>query len=342
MRYEEGAMRTLIVGAGAIGSYLAARLSEAGGDVTLHGKGAGFAVIAAKQQIRLGPVDATAAARAIAVRCSVAVPEPGEWDLLVLAVKAQDLGTAARQFAQHARSATTLLPQNGLPWWHFLGTAAAPRRLASVDPGGLAEAALPLGRIAGCVVTKGLGFDRAGVLREASLASDLFTLGDVVPGSGVSAAPASWIEQAGLPVKHTDDIRTEKWRKLLINVAFNPLGAISHLGFGEILDEPQGEGLARSLMAEALAVARSTGLAAEIDVEAAFHRARGSRLHKTSMLQDVEAGRRLELEPILGVMLELAGQQAVPVPAISAVYACARLIDMGLVKGPIRRITEPA
>ena len=335
-------MRTLIVGAGAIGSYLAARLSEAGGDVTLHGKGAGFAAIAAAQQIRLGPVDASTSARAIAVHCSVAVPEPGGWDLLVLAVKAQDLGAAARQFAQHARSATTLLPQNGLPWWHFLGTAAAPRRLASVDPGGLAEAALPVDRIAGCVVTKGLGFDRAGVLREASVASDLFTLGDVVPGSGASATPARWLAEAGLPVKHTDDIRTEKWRKLLINVAFNPLGAISHLGFGEILDDPEGERLARSLMAEAIAVARSSGLAAEIDMEAAFNRARGSRLHKTSMLQDVEAGRRLELDPILGVMLELAGQQAVAVPTISAVYACARLIDMGLVKGPIRRITEPA
>jgi len=177
-------------------------------------------------------------------------------------------------------------------------------------------------------------------LLEAKVSTDLIAVGDVVIGSGASDIAASLLGQTNMPVKLVEDIRLEKWRKLLINVAFNPLGAISHLGFGETLDDAEGARLARKLMEEAITVARASGLVADVDIEAAFARARTSRLHKTSMLQDVEAGRRLELEPILGVMLELASHHRIETPSIQAVYSCLRLIDRSLMKGPIQRIAN--
>lgn len=333
--------RVLIVGAGPIGSYLAARLSAAGIDVTLHGLGHAFLRMARSGQISLRELGASTTSD-ISVRFSVDPPGPSGWDILIFAVKAQDLGAAARQFQVHASSAVTVLLQNGLPWWQFLGTSDSPIRLRSVDPRGHAEGALPLQRIAGCVVTKGLSIGADGALQEAILPSDAFTLGDVVLGSGASDRVCTAFERAALPTKRTVDIRSEKWRKLLINVAFNPLGAISHLGFGEVLDEPEGVRLSGLLMSEALTVARLAGLNQEIDVEAAFARARSSRFHKTSMLQDVEAGRPLELDPILGVLMELATFFGVETPTISTMYACMRLINLSLGKGPIRQVLRPA
>lgn len=331
-------MKTLVIGSGPVGAYLAARLQMSGCDVTVHGKGRGFERLAAQGGLLLQEQGAPHSACRVPLRCSTDVPASQGWDLLVLAVKAQELGAAARQFSAHARHAMTLLPQNGLPWWQFLGIDAPPLRLESVDPGGLAEAALPLDRIAGCVVTKGLSMTPQGDLIEACVASDRFSLGDVVPGSQACQQPLALLQRAGLPAALSDDIRAEKWRKLLVNVAFNPLGALSQLGFGEVLDEPQGERLALLLMNEAIAVARVSGLEAAIDANAAFARARSSRHHKTSMLQDVQAGRRLELEPIVGVLLELAAHHGVSVPTLTAIYACLRLLDMSVLKGPIRQV----
>ncbi|WP_256856724.1 ketopantoate reductase family protein [Variovorax sp. KK3] len=333
-------MRTLIVGSGPIGSYLAARLQLSGADVVLHGKGDAFARIAGQGGLTLQPLEAPEQARHVPLQCSVDVPPPGGWDLLVLAVKAQDLGRAAQQFAAHARGATILLPQNGLPWWQYLGTDTPPLRLQAVDPGGLAEAALPLDRIAGCVVTKGLSMNAEGTLVEVSVASDRFALGDVVRGSQASGAPFDLLRRAELPVALSEDIRVDKWRKLLVNVAFNPLGALSQLGFGEVLDEPEGERLARAMMNEAMAVARVSGLAEPIDAEAAFARARSSRHHRTSMLQDVQAGRPFELEPIVGVLLELAQRRRIEVPALATVYSCLRLLNLSVRKGPIRQVVR--
>ena len=175
---------------------------------------------------------------------------------------------------------------------------------------------------------------------ESSGRPDSFIVGTV----GIDAMRISLVTANGLsvpawmPVKSSTDIRTDKWSKLLINVAFNPLGAISHLGFGEVLDDPEGERLARALMDEALEVARACGLRETMDVDAAFTRARNSRLHRTSMLQDVQAGRRLELDPILGVLLELGGQFNVPTQTLATVYSCMRLIDLSVRKGPIRQV----
>lgn len=334
-------MRTLIIGSGPIGSYLAARLQISGADVTLHGKGPGFERLVAQGGLVLKPQDAPHIGRHVSLRCSVEPPPTSQWDLLIFAVKAQELGMAAQQFSAHAQGAVTLLPQNGLPWWQFLGMESAPVRLRTVDPGGLAEAALPLQSIVGCVVTKGLSWTDEGHLVEARVASDSFALGDVVHGSGVSRRPLEMFNRADLPAVESEDIRMEKWRKLLVNVAFNPLGALSQLGFGEVLDEPEGERLARALMWEAAAVADACGLNASIDPDAAFARARSSRFHKTSMLQDVQAGRSLELEPIVGVLLELAAHHGRAVPTLSNIYSCLRLLNLSVRKGPIRQICAP-
>jgi len=328
-------MRTLVIGAGPIGTYLAAKLAAAGVDVTLHGRGPIFRDIEA-HGARLARQSGTQT-QTIALRCSAVPPDARNWEMVVFAVKAQDLPAAARQFARHVEDARIVLPQNGLPWWQFLGTAGHPLRLRSVDPDGDAERALPLERIVGCTVTKGLSFRPDATLVEAVVATDQFAVGDVLEGSLAAERPADLLAHCGLPVKLAADIRLEKWRKLLINVAFNPLGAISHLGFGQVLDDEQGEWLAGQLMGEALQIARACGLSAAVDVEAAFARARSSRLHKTSMLQDVEAGRPLELDPILGVLLELAAHHQLPAPTLRVVYACLRLIGLALVEGPIQR-----
>ncbi|MGY6273364.1 ketopantoate reductase family protein [Achromobacter denitrificans] len=334
--------RTLVVGGGPIGRYMAARLQPSGAAVVLHGKGQAFERLASQGRLTLRPQDAPQEAQTIPLDCSLRAPAPEGWDLLVLAVKAQDLGAAGQQFKAHARGAVTLLPQNGLPWWQYLGAGAPPLRLLAADPGGLAEDALPLERIAGCVVTKGLSISEEGHLIEARVPSDRFALGDVVPGSGASRLPFALMLRAGLPVAMSEDIRVEKWRKLLINVAFNPLGALSQLGFGEVLDEPEGERLAHALMAEAVAVARAAGLTVAVDTQAAFARARGSRHHRTSMLQDAQAGRPFELEPIVGVLLELAQRHGVAVPTLSTIYGCLRLLNFSVRKGPILQVLARA
>ncbi|BCQ28149.1 2-dehydropantoate 2-reductase (plasmid) [Caballeronia sp. NK8] len=331
-------MRTLIIGAGAIGCYLACKLSDAGADVTLHGLGPAF------QRIAETGVDIAVRddmqIRRVTVNCTLTPPAPAGWDLLVFAVKAQDLPRAAHQFSAHAREAIVLLPQNGLPYWQFLGVVTPEMRLASVDPDGVAESALPLARIAGCVVTKGLTVLSDGALVETVLPADSFAIGDVVANARVAKPVVSLLRSAGLPAKEVVDIRIEKWRKLLVNVAFNPLGAISHLGFGEVLDIEAGERLARAIVCEALDIAAHFGVQGVIDLDAAMNRARSSRLHKTSMLQDTEAGRRLEVEPILGALLELAHDARLRVPTLEAICDCARLIDHALVKGPIRQIAK--
>jgi 2-dehydropantoate 2-reductase len=328
-------MRTLIVGAGAIGSFLAAKLTDAGADVTLHGLGSGFEHIA-NHGLQVAKRD-DSPTRTVRIRCSLTPPPSDGWDLLVFAVKAQDLPAAAQQFSKHAQDATILLPQNGLPYWQFLGAPGSDIRLKSVDPECATERALPLHQIVGCVVTKGLAVLPDGTLVETVVPSDSFALGDVVVGSNVSTHVVSLLENAGLPARQVTDIRLEKWRKLLVNVAFNPLGAISHLGFGEVLDVDSGERLARTLISESLEIARHYGITDAIDPEAAIARARSSRFHKTSMLQDTEAGRRLEVEPILGVLLELGRNASLPSPWLHAIYDCMRLIDYALAKGPIRQ-----
>jgi 2-dehydropantoate 2-reductase len=278
--------------------------------------------------------------RRVHVTCALSPPRPGGWDVIIFAVKAHDLPRAAAQFSVHARNAIVVLPQNGLPYWQFLGAGGDELRLASVDPGGIAENALPISQIAGCVVTKGLTVLADGTLVETVLPADSFAFGDVVAGTGVAMPIVSLLQSAGLPATEVADIRQEKWRKLLINVAFNPLGAISHLGFGEVLDIDAGERLARAILSEATQIASRHGARAVIEAEAALNRARSSRMHKTSMLQDTESGRRLEVEPIVGVMLELAQHVGLSVPTLQAIGDCLRLIDHALVKGPIRQMPE--
>lgn len=329
-------VRVLVVGAGPIGTYIAARLQAAGNEVALHGKGAGFERLARHGAVRLRPRDDASLARDFELNCLGEPPAAEGWDVLVLAVKAHALAGAAAQFSAHARTATTVLPQNGLPWWLFLGTPGAPLRMRALDPDGTIEEALPLERSVGCVVSKGLNFE-GGTLMESRVASDRFTVGDVVAGSGCARTAAALLQRAHFPAVLSDDIRAEKWRKLLVNVAFNPLGAIAHLGFGEVLDVPQGARLARQLMHEAMAVARACGAPTDIDEAAAFARARSSRHHKTSMLQDVEAGRPMEIDAIVGALLELAQHHRVEVPTLCSIDACLRLIDHTLRDGPIRR-----
>ncbi|WP_225031177.1 ketopantoate reductase family protein [Paraburkholderia sp. XV] len=331
-------MRTLIIGAGAIGCYLACKLSEAGADVTLHGLGPAFRRtaesgidIATREDMRI---------RRVKVNCALSPPGPVGWDVIIFAVKAHDLPRAAQQFSAHARDGIIVLPQNGLPYWQFLRVAGAEARLASVDPGGIAESALPIAQIAGGVVTKGLTVLADGTLVETVLPADSFAFGDVVANSGVAKPVVSLLQSAGLPAIEVADIRIEKWRKLLVNVAFNPLGAISHLGFGEVLDIEAGERLARAILSEATEVAIHYGVRGLIDAEAALKRASSSRMHKTSMLQDTESGRRLEVEPIVGVLLELAHRAGLQVPTLETIGGCVRLIDHALVKGPIRQIAE--
>ena len=324
-------MRTLVIGAGAIGAFLAARFALSGQRVGLYGRGAGMAVLA-RDGIRLVRHGDEASGAVVArPTCYAEVPPVDGWDLVVFAVKAQDLPAAARQFSEHVKHAVVLLPQNGLAWWHFLpGMEAGPLRLQSVDPDGWAEQALPLDRIAGCVVSKGLMFTGPGELREAVVPGDQFCVGDVLPGSGAAGRAEGCLRQAGLPTLLSDDIREEKWRKLMVNVAFNPLGALSRLGFGQIVDIGQGRRLVAQLIDEAVAVGRAYGMRSDISLDAIFARAESSRHHKTSMLQDVEAGKRLEIAPILGSLLELAGHRGMAVPGLQVVHDCLCLVEHGL------------
>ncbi len=318
-------MKIVIAGAGAIGAYLGAHLARAGADVVLYARGPHL------QAMREGGLRVHGVAGSFHVRPRVTddLTAAGQADVVILAVKAPSLPALAPHLAPLFGPETVVVStQNGLPWWYFheTGGPLSGFRLDAVDPAGVVTRAIDPRRVLGSVVYFATTVEAPGVVRQSGGSRMLIGEPDG-SRSGRCRRVAAALEAAGLECPVTDEIRREIWAKLLGNVAFNPLSVITGATVGELVGHPHGSQIVRAIMAEVEAVARRLDLEPRISIDGRMARAAQSGAHRTSMLQDFEAGRPLELEAIVGAVMAVADHLGVPVPSIRAVEACARMLD---------------
>ena len=320
-------MKVCIVGAGSIGGYLGARLARAGAAVTLIARGAQLEALRARG-LRLIEAGGEFTVRLAATDRAT---EAGPQDVVILAVKAHQLGAIAASLPALFHAETVVVPmQNGIPWWYFqgLGGPHEGRWVRTVDPDGAIAAHIPPARVVGCVVYPACEIVAPGVIRHVE--GDRFPLGEL-DGQRTPRVQAlsALFTGAGLKAPVLDDIRSEIWLKLWGNLAFNPISALTRATLDRICAEPRVRSLAAGMMLEAQAVAENLGATFRVSIERRIEGAARVGGHKTSMLQDVEAGRETEIEALVGSVIELAQLTRTPVPRIESVYACMRLLSSG-------------
>ncbi len=324
-------MRFAIYGAGAIGAFLGAKLAAAGEDVSLIARGPHLRAMQ-EHGVRVHSPDGDFEARPLATDDPSDV---GEVDYLVLAVKAHGLTAIAPLLAPLIGDGTAVVPaQNGIPWWYFQrhGGPWEGTPLESADPGGVIAAHVPPERIIGCVVYPAAAIASPGVIEHTE--GDRFSIGELDGSTSERARTLSAaIGRAGLRAPIRSNIRQEIWVKVLGNIAFNPVSALTRASMAEIARDPDASAVVRAMMEEAHGVATELGADIPVSIEARMAGAEAVGAHKTSMLQDVEAAKPLELGGLVGAVLELGGMLGRPMPYTSAVYACAKLLDAKIVVG---------
>jgi 2-dehydropantoate 2-reductase len=317
-------MRFAIYGAGAIGAYLGAKLSVAGEDVALVARGPHLKAMRENgARIRAAEGDFTAK-----VLATDDPAEVGEVDVVVLAVKAHGLTAIAPLLKPMLGLNTIVIPaQNGIPWWYFQGHGGQweGTRLESVDPGGVITNHIATGRIIGCVVYPAATIVEPGVIQHEE--GNRFSLGELDGSSSDRCkALSAAIGNAGLRAPIRSNIRQEIWVKLLGNLAFNPVSALTKASMVEIATDPEARAVARAMMEEAYAVAQALGVEIPITIDQRMAGAEQVGDHKTSMLQDIEAAKPIEIEGLVGSVLELGALLDIPMPYTSTVYACTKLL----------------
>ena len=320
-------MKVAIVGAGAIGGYVGVKLALAGEDVTFIVRGENLRTIR-KSGVKLINHDGTEQV-ATAVRATDSYDEAGPQDLVVLAVKSHQLDAMADQLHKLCTPETVIVTmQNGIPYWYFHqhGGVLAGQQVSSVDPTGLLAQRIPPAQVLGCVVYPASELIAPGVVRH--IEGDRFPLGEL-DGSETDRVLriASCFTNAGFKAPVLPDIRAEIWLKLWGNLTFNPISALSHSTLVDICQFPLSRELAVQMMQEAQAVAGKLGITFRVPLEKRMAGAEKVGKHKTSMLQDVEAGRSLEIDALVGSVLELGVLTDTPTPHIATVYALVKLLD---------------
>ena len=316
-------MRIGIIGAGAIGGFFAARLALAGHTVSILARGATLAALREHGQ-RLESGGKSLVAPVVA---SDRAQELGPQDAVILAVKAPSLTQVMPALAPLCSPDTVVLPAlNGIPWWYFLGTGGplAGHRLLSVDPDGVIERAVALPSLLGCVVFPACSVKAPGHVVHAS--GNRVVFGE--PAGGISPRAQSMADlfrQAGFDAEASAGIRQEIWLKLLGNACFNPVSLITRSATDLLIDDPGVYALFTTMMHETLAVGAAAGITVAIEPQQRLALTRRLGHVKTSMLQDAQANRPVELEAILGAVVEVARLSGTPAPLLGAVYALARM-----------------
>jgi 2-dehydropantoate 2-reductase len=316
-------MKFAIIGAGAIGGWLAARLALAGEAVSVVARGATL------ERIRRHGLELRSNGRreVAQVRAAASPAELDAQDVVLLTVKAQSLPALAPSLYPLLKQDTLVLSAaNGLPWWYFLspGQPCEGLRLAGADPLGAIEAAIPLPQVLGLSVFAACHCPEPGVVQHDS--GGRLLLGE--PAGGASArlaALAQRLQAAGLDAQASDDIRRDIWIKLLGNACFNPVSLLTGAPSDEMIDQPELHALFVRMMEEAIAIGGRLGLRLDVQPVRRIAQTRQLGRIKTSMLQDLEAGRPVELDAIVGTLVECAAAVAMPVPTLASILAMARL-----------------
>ncbi len=323
-------MRFAIVGAGAIGGYLGARLAHAGHEVTFIARNRNLQAIR-EQGFRLILEDGSTL-HASTVQAEQDMAQAGPQDAVLLTVKAhqvKDLLPGLRGLFGPETVLVTMI--NGVPWWYFhrLAGPFEGQRLESVDPGGLLAQLIEPERVIGSVVYPAAELLEPGLVKV--IEGNRFTLGE--PDGSRSPrieALSKALMESGFKAPVSKDIRSEIWVKLWGNLSFNPISALTHATLEEICLNPATRELAANMMREAQAIGQQLGVQFKVSLEQRIAGAQAVGAHKTSMLQDVEAGRALELDALVGSVVELGRITGVPTPTISAIHAAVGLLDQTL------------
>ena len=318
-------MRIAIAGAGAIGAYVGARLARIGQDVTLFARGPHLAAMQARG-VRVESPDGDFEVHPAVTGDLASI---GQADVVFLGVKAHALSGLAPQLRPLFGPDTIVVStQNGLPWWYFqrLGGELDGLRLERVDPGGVIAAAIEPERVVGSIVYFSTEIAQPGVIRH--IEGNRISLGEP-DGSRSDRCRrlAGVLVEAGLRAPITTRIRHEIWVKLLGNVSLNPVSALTGATLVEIVQDTEAGPLVRQIMTEVEAVATRLGIELPVSIDQRMAGAEKVGEHKTSMLQDLEAGRPMELDAVVGGVLELGERLGLPMPSTRAVYSCAKLLD---------------
>jgi 2-dehydropantoate 2-reductase len=317
-------MKVAVVGAGAIGAYVGAALSRAGTDVTLVARGEHMRAMQSHGvHVYSDHGDFTAHPTVTDDITSV-----GPVDVVMLTLKAHQIGEVVGALPSLFRDDTMVISiQNGLPWWYFqrLGGPYDGMTLESIDPGGRIAAAIAPGRVIGSVAYAASELEAPGVVRHLGVTR--FLLGEP---DGATSARITSIAKAfgagGLDTPLSSDIRAEIWLKLLGNTSFNPISALTRATLVDMAEDPLVADLAREMMTESVSLLTRLGVTLAATVDERIDRARRVGAHKTSMLQDLEAGRPMEIGGLLGSIVELGKRLDIPTPATSHVYALVTLL----------------
>jgi len=315
-------MRIAIFGAGAIGGWLGVKLFQAGVDVTFIARGPH---LAAMQQNGV-TLKSGAGEVAVRPRCVGDAGAAGPQDYVFVTLKAHGLPAAAPEIAKMMGPNTALVTGvNGVPYWYFHGIESpfANRALESVDPGGVLWRTLPPARAIGAVVYPAAEVVAPGVIEHTY--GDRISLGE--PDGSRSPrveALAQTMIQAGIKAPVRPRIRDEIWVKLWGNLAFNPLSALTSATLDRLTAPGELRAIARTMMVEAQAVAEALGIRFAVDVDRRIDGAAEVGVHKTSMLQDLERGRPMEIDALLGAVVELGAMTGLPTPLCATILALVR------------------
>ena len=319
-------MKTAIIGAGAIGGYVGVKLALAGEDVTFMVRGANLDAIR-KNGMKLIMDDGTEH-MARNVKATNNYDEANPQDVVILAVKAHQVEAVANDVPKLFGPDTVVVTmQNGIPYWYFHkhGGELEGSRLESVDPTGLISEKIPAQRVIGCVVYPASKLVAPGVVKH--IEGDRFPVGELNGSTSERVTRVSeCFTRAGFKAPVLDGIRAEIWLKLWGNLTFNPISALTHSTLVDICQYPLTRELAAAMMTEAQTIANKLGITFRVPLERRIAGAEKVGKHKTSMLQDFEAGREPEIEALVGSVVELGRLTHTPTAHIDAVYALAKLL----------------
>jgi 2-dehydropantoate 2-reductase len=331
-------MKIAVIGAGAIGGLVGAKLALAGEDVTFIVRGANLAAIRANG-FTLVAADGT---RQVTrdVKATDDYDQAGPQDIVILAMKAHQVEAVANDVPRLFGPDTVVVTmQNGIPYWYFHehGGALAGSTVRSVDPSGLVGAKIPASRVIGCVVYPASELVAPGVVQH--IEGDRFPIGELDGSASDRVARVSaCLSDAGFKAPVLDNIRAEIWLKLWGNLTFNPISSLTHSTLVDICQYAPTRELATAMMREAQAVANKLGIEFRVSLEKRIAGAEKVGRHKTSMLQDVEAGRAPEIDALVGAVVELARLTDTHTPHIDTVYALVKLLarTMDQERGQVR------
>jgi 2-dehydropantoate 2-reductase len=317
-------MKFLIAGAGAIGAYIGARMAQAGFDVTLFARGPHLRAMQ-EHGVQVKSSDGDFVARPT---IAGSLAEVGPVDVAFLGVKAHGLPQLAPQLQPVFGPDTTVVStQNGIPWWYFQGFGGdwEGLRLERVDPGGVISSAIEAHRVLGSIVYFSTEIPSPGVIQH--IEGNRISLGEPDGSrSDRSRRIAEALIASGLRCPVTTRLRHEIWVKVLGNASFNPVSALTRATLVQMVRDPGVCSVIRNIMQEVEAVSRKLGMELPVSIDQRIAGAEKVGEHKTSMLQDLEAGRPMELEALVGAVVELGERVGLSMPYTQTVYRCAKLL----------------